>query len=130
MKYTFLALLITLSFTACKKEPGEGGKAEIRGTIFEQRYNSNSGNPQGDPYPIAEQRVYIVYGDGTYPDDDTRTGPNGEYRFPWLRKGNYRIYCISECNAYVNCTEPIYSNIEIGDRKEVVTVPRMTIRNY
>ncbi len=123
-------VLLGLALTACNKEPGEGGKAEIRGTVYEQRYGVTSGNPQGDPYPIAEQRVYIVYGDNDYADDDTRTGPNGEFRFAWLRKGSYKIYVISECDDYTNCTEAIYRTAEVGERKEVVNVDRITIRNY
>lgn len=131
MTRTFLLGLIAIGplSTACNKEPGEGGKAEIRGTIYEQRY-STSGNPQGEAYPIAEQRVYIIYGDNEFADDDTRTGPNGEFRFAWLRKGSYRIYTISECNEYINCTEAIYRTADIGDRKEVVNLQRITTRNY
>lgn len=129
MRSSLVALIVTAPLlNACSKEPGEGGRGEIRGLVYEQRYNSS--NPVGDPYPIAEQRVYIVYGDGTYADDDTRTGPNGEFRFPWLRKGDYRIYVISECNAYTGCTEGIWVNTEITGRKDVVNVGTLTIRNY
>lgn len=123
-------LALPLLLTACRKEPGEGGRAEIRGFVYEQRYGASSGNPQGDPYPLAEARVYIIYGDGQYADDDTRTGPNGEFRFAWLRQGDYRIYVISECNAYINCTEGIYLNTEVTSRKDVVNVGRITVRNY
>lgn len=114
--------------SACSKEPGEGGRGEIRGVVHEQRYNSS--NPVGDPYPIAEQRVYIIYGDGAYADDDTRTGPNGEFRFPWLRKGDYRIYVISECSTCPGGTEGIYRSAEITGRTDVVNVGTITIRNY
>lgn len=124
-----LALIVTaLLFSACSKEPGEGGRGEIRGLVYEQRYNGSS--TVGNPYPLADQRVYIVYGDGTYADDDTRSGPSGEFRFTWLRKGDYRIYVISECNDYTNCTEGIWVNTEISSRKDVVNVGTITIRNY
>ena len=122
--------VLALGLISCNKEPGEGGKAEIRGTIQEQRYSLLSGNPQGDPYPLAEHRVYIIYGDDDFASDDTRTGPNGEFHFPWLRKGSYRIYTISECDDYDNCTEGIFRTVEIGERKEVVTVEEITVRNY
>ncbi len=120
--------MILLLATGCSKEPGEGGRAEIRGVVQEQRYNSSS--PTGNPYPVAEQRVYIIYGDGVYADDDTRTGPNGEFRFSWLRKGDYRIYVISECNSCPSGTEGIYRNVEVTGRKDVVNVGTITIRNY
>jgi hypothetical protein len=122
-----LPILLVL-FTACSKEPGDGGRAEIRGTILEQAY-SPSGNTDGDPYPAVDQEVYIIYGDGQYHDDDTRTGPNGEFRFAWLRKGSYRIYAISECDNE-NCREGIYRTVEIEGRREIVTAPAITIANY
>jgi hypothetical protein len=123
-----LATAIVLS-TACQKEPGEGGKAEIHGTVFQQEYNENTGQAIGTPVPIAEQRVYIVYGDGEYFDDDTRTGPDGKFRFPWLRKGDYKVYTFSECRENT-CPGDMYAITlltEIGDRKEVVELPLITV---
>lgn len=117
-----------LAMYGCRKEPGEGGRGEIRGTVYEQRYNSST--PMGDPYPLAEQRVYIIYGDGAYHDDDTRTGPNGEFRFTWLRKGDYRVYVMSECQGCPGGQEGIYMDATISRRKQVVDLGRITVRNY
>ncbi|MBK6892990.1 MAG: hypothetical protein IPH00_07610 [Flavobacteriales bacterium] len=50
---------------------------------------NGAGNPQGDPYPYQDTRVYIVYGDHEFQDDDVRTGPDGQFAFRWLRKGTY-----------------------------------------
>ena len=128
MKHLTALLLLSITLLACKKEPGEGGKGEIRGFVTEQPVNGN-GNATDDPYPAVEARVYIIYGDGQFYDDDTRTGPNGEYRFTWLREGNYRIYAISECDAQ-NCREGVYRTVEIAGKKEIVTAPTITILNY
>jgi hypothetical protein len=122
------AAAVLLLLTGCSKEPGEGGRAEIRGVVKEQRYNGS--NPTGDPYPVAEQRVYIIYGDGDYANDDTRTGPNGEFNFPWLRKGDYRVYVISECNNCPSGTTAVYAAVEISGRREIANVGTITIRNY
>ncbi|MCB0763319.1 MAG: hypothetical protein R2815_13590 [Flavobacteriales bacterium] len=116
-------------FTACSKEPGEGGKAEIRGIVYQQEYNDNTGQPVGTPIPAPEQRVYIIYGDGEYFDDDTRTGPDGKFRFPWLRKGSYKIYTYSECRENT-CDGDQYAievTAEIGSRKDVVEIPLITV---
>lgn len=121
---------LSLLITGCNKEPGEGGRAEIRGVVYEQRFNSSTNLPIGAAYPIAEQRVYIIYGDGDYADDDTRTEPDGGFRFPWLRKGDYRVYVLSECNDYANCTEGIYVDASISGRKDVVQLDTILIRNY
>jgi hypothetical protein len=123
-----LLLSAVLFLTACSKEPGDGGRAEIRGAVLFQNVSS-SGSPDGDPYPAVDERVYIIYGDGQYHDDDTRTGPNGEFRFPWLRKGSYRIYAISECDTE-GCREGIYRTAEVEGRREILSVPTITILNY
>ncbi|MBK8498068.1 MAG: hypothetical protein IPL52_04445 [Flavobacteriales bacterium] len=131
MKAMLAALLaLPILITSCNKEPGEGGRAEIRGVVYEQRYNSSTGLPIGSAYPLADYRVAIIYGNGDYADDDTRTGPTGEYRFPWLRKGDYRLYVISECNDYQNCTEGVYASVSINDRKDVVQADTLLVRNY
>lgn len=129
-----LILLSLLLLSSCKKEPGIGGKAEIHGRLMEQRYLSSSHVPFGDPYPLLGEKVYIIYGDGTdaaYPDDDVDTGPDGRFRFPWLRKGSYTIYAISDCHTTdADCysgKKTILIQTEIGDRKEVVEIGDLTI---
>lgn len=119
---------VLLLLGSCRKEPGEGGRAEIRGLLYEQRYVN--GQPSGEPYPLADERVYIIYGDGDYYDDDTRTGPNGEFRFAWLRKGDYRLYAIGECLGCPSGNEGVYLSVTVNGRKEVVNVGRITVRNY
>ncbi len=124
----FSALSILL--TACSKEPGEGGRAEIQGRVMEQRYSANTQQPQGLPYGKAEQRVYIIYGDGTFQDDDVRTNAEGFFRFPWLRKGDYTVYTISECGTFNGCTKSISAKATIDARKAVVEVGTLTIENW
>ena len=121
-----------LALLGCSKDPGEGGKAEIRGRVIEQRYNNN-GVAQGVPYPIAEQNVYIIYGDaseGAFPDDNVDSGPDGSFRFKWLRKGSYTIYTISECDDCDSGEKTIYAYVELSDRKEVAEVGDLLVENY
>ncbi len=129
---TLVFCLSAISFllTACSKEPGEGGRAEIRGRVLEQRYSNNTQQPQGDPYGKAEQRVYIIYGDGTYHDDDVRTNADGTFRFPWLRKGDYTVYTISECSDFNGCTTSVSARATIDGRKDVVELGDLTIQNW
>lgn len=125
-----LLLLILLLGPSCKKEEGEGGLANIRGVVLRQDINNNTGQPQGDPYPYQETRVYIVYGDHDVYDDDVRTGPDGQYGFSWLRKGNYTIYTYSECDNCPGGQEVVERAVTIGDKKETVTVPTITVDNW
>lgn len=113
---------------ACKKEAGEGGKAVIKGVVMRQNVNA-VGNPIGDPYPFQDTRVYIIYGDHEFQDDDVRTGPDGNYEFRWLRKGDYTIYTFGECNCPGNSVQ-VEQRVSVGDKKETVTVPVITVDNY
>lgn len=122
-----LACLAMLS-PACKKEPGEGGKAEIRGVVLRQDVNG-AGSPIGDPYPYMDTRVYIVYGDHEYHDDDVRTGPDGGFTFRWLRKGDYTVYTFGECDC-PGKTEAVSYKVTIDGKKDVVTVPTFTVKNF
>ncbi|MBK7239809.1 MAG: hypothetical protein IPI00_06460 [Flavobacteriales bacterium] len=94
--------------------------------------NRNTTRIIGVPIPVAEQRVYIRYGDETFASDDTRTEPDGTYRFPWLRKGSYTVYTYSECleNTCDGNQYAIYSTVEIGSRKELGQVPLITVKWY
>ena len=97
---------------------------------MEQRYNPSTNQPIGQPYVLAEARVYIIYGDGAFHDDDVNTGPDGRFHFPWLRKGDYTVYVISECPQYSGCTFAVSATAEIGDRKAVVDVGDLTVQNW
>lgn len=125
-----IAALAALLLSSCTKEPGEGGKALIRGTILEQEINNNTGQPTGDPYPAQEYTVYIIYGDNDYFDDDIDTGPNGEYEFRWMRKGSYTLFVYSECPTCDGGQEVKRVTVEVSDKKEVVDVPTITIEKW
>ena len=75
-----ICFLIPIILVSCVKEPGIGGRGEIHGLVLEQRYDD--GVPVGEPYPIPEQDVFIVYGDGDgeTSDDDVSTGADGRFR--------------------------------------------------
>lgn len=131
----FLACL-GLLLSGCKKEPGEGGKSEIRGYVYEQAYNDGTCQPIGTAYPLIEARVYIMYGDHDFYDDDVRTGPDGLFAFSWLRKGDYRIYVVSECTATCDqgCTggelKAVYASASVSGKDEVKDLGVLTVRNY
>lgn len=116
-------VLAGLAWAGCSKEPGVGGKAEIRGRVLEQPVTA-SGNPIGDPYPVIGENVYIIHGgttDGAFPDDDVDTGPNGEFRFPWLRRGTYTVYAIGDCNECPGGQIAVTRTVDIGERKGIAT---------
>lgn len=94
-----LSILIILGFAllagSCKKPAGEGGNSSIKGNIWVQDYNKSLTIMQYQ-YTGVDVEVYIIYGDDTTYGDKVNTNGNGEFEFKYLRKGNYRIYVISE----------------------------------
>lgn len=127
---TWIAALLgamVILIAGCKKEPGEGGRSEVRGYVYEQRYVA--GTPSGPKRPLPDHRVFIVYGDGDVYDDDVRTGENGLFAFRWLRKGDYTVYIVSECGEGPGCTKIVKRRASVG-RREVVNVGEMIMENW
>jgi hypothetical protein len=62
---------------------------------------------------IADDRVYLIYGDGEYYNESTRTGGDGEFQFENLQIGKYKVYVISKDSITGNMTEKIEQSIEI-----------------
>lgn len=118
--------------TGCKKEEGVGGKAEIRGRVYTVEYDENTGQPNSYEYFTPDYKVYIVYGDNDYFDDDVDTDPDGTFVFSWLRKGTYTIFTYSECpqNECPSGLEAVKRTVEIGDNKEVVDVGTLNIEKW
>ncbi len=133
-KFLLLLLPLAMAFSSCTKEPGEGGRGEIQGRVIAQNFpNTVNALPYGDPYPFPEHRVYIIYGDGEFHDDDVRTGLDGRFRFSGLRKGSYKIYVISE--LYRSASEPdgyeiIQRTVEITEKNEVIEIENLLVNRY
>jgi hypothetical protein len=133
-KIFFPVLFLMLLLSSCTKEEGEGGRAQIVGRIMTQNYpNTETGAPYGELYPTPEHRVYIIYGDNEYHDDDVRTGGDGKFRFAGLQKGKYTVYTISE--RYRNVANPSGFVIEsrtvmIKEKDETVDIGDIEIRRY
>lgn len=121
----FHLLLVTIIFTGCNTLPGDGGTSTISGKVFVQEYNA-SGTLFADYYG-ADQHVYLIYGDGTVYDDDTRTSYDGSFEFPFLRKGSYQIFAYSDCIGCDGGSQPVILNIEITDNHQTVTAPDLMI---
>ena len=94
----FLLLFPLLAiFSSCKKEPGTGGLATIKGRVY--AYDVNDFGNKLDSGYYGGVRVYISYGDNTGVDDDVRTDFAGRYEFKWLQPGSYKVWVLSDCNT-------------------------------
>lgn len=130
VRSTVMALMLlvgAVGLSSCEKQAGEGGNSIIKGKIWVENYNG-AGNLVSSYYG-PEERVYIVYGDNTIHDDDTRTGPDGQYKFVGLQPGKYRVFAYSDCATCDSGTEAVYAgDIEITDRAQEVEVQDITVR--
>jgi len=124
-------LSITLLFTNCKKEEGEGGKATIRGKVFAKYYNKTFTNLISTGYE-PEYDVYIVYGNNESFNDRTRTNYDGTFEFDFLRPGKYTVYVYSKDSTQSVYTipsgeYPVISEAEIGKKDKEVVLPDLVI---
>lgn len=128
LKHVVVAFLILPFFLACKKDPGAGGKATIKGRLFVRNYNSDF-TLLLDQYYIQGENVYITYGDETVVGDNVKTSYDGSFEFPYLRKGKYKVFAVSKDSTSASATKAIIKEIEITKTKQVVVLPDIIIIN-
>ena len=119
MRNLILLIVITIVFTACTKEAGEGGTSVIQGQVYKIHTFQNSTTGERDTLYFqldAGKDIFIIYSDDETDiyDDEFETDYNGRYRFEFLRKGDYTIYTYSD-SSDVNTTYdyPVFRHIEI-----------------
>lgn len=123
----FFLLLAAVFLAACEKEPGEGGLATIQGKIW-GRDLDNDGFVKTEGY-LGGERVYIGVADGSRTDyfETARSSYDGTYTFPFLRKGDYRVWVFSRCDTCALEDTVRLQTVTIRERKETVTLPDMTV---
>jgi hypothetical protein len=124
---TVAAIVLTVA-TSCTKEPGVGGTAQVVGRVRTILYDTDL-DSIATYYP-TEQRVYIVYGNDTIYNNDTRTDLNGYYRFKYLNVGKYTLYTYSECASCPAKQVPVKTTITIAQPKQAVQVKEIVVKNY
>ena len=128
MKLATLGLMIGLLSFSCNKGPGEGGLATITGTIQVEEYNQTFTTLWAE-YEGADLDVYIKYGENDTYNDRVKTGPTGVYEFTHLLKGDYTVYVYSKDSTLQSQSGniAIIKEVTITDKKQIVTVPEITI---
>ncbi|MEY3243018.1 MAG: hypothetical protein RIR11_4457 [Bacteroidota bacterium] len=124
----FTTFCLAILLFSCTKE-GQGGNAAIRGYVHASKLSSTF-TQLLDQYPAKDQEVFIIYGDRTWGyDDRTNTDFQGRFSFDLLYPGKYRIYTYSRDSSRMDLsgTVAVVRDVEIGGRKEVVTVDTIHI---
>jgi len=94
---------------------------------------ANQGKSAGGSFftsegPIANERVYIIYGEEDTYSETVRSDANGDYQFKGLTKGNYRMFAFST-DTITGGLEQIEVEAEITKNKEVVEAAALVIIN-
>lgn len=122
----FILLIIAVSFYSCKKGPGDGGRASIKGKVYTINYNSSFTVPQDSGY-LGAQKVYLIYGDEIAVGDDQDSNNEGAYEFKFLRKGSYKVFVYTKTLAN-HIDSAIVQEVEITDSKQTIELPDFKIK--
>lgn len=120
-------LTISILTYACKKE-GVGGDATIHGYVKAEKWNSTFTQRLGS-YVAKDYDVFIQYGDTLGYDDRIHTDYNGYFEFPYLYKGDYRVYLYTRDSSEQDLSGQtiIWRDIHIGNRSESVDLDTLVV---
>ena len=134
MKNSIYILFFLLLVCSCEKEAGEGGTSSIVGSVYKISTYYNVLTQQNDTvyYQLdSGEDIYIIYSDNEndFYDDNIETNWNGQYRFDYLRKGDYTvfIYADSTDNLNVSYDYPIFQHVTIEENNATYTLPNFVI---
>ena len=129
MNRFFIFLVIIFFLSSCEKEAGEGGTSSIIGSVYEFTVIEDLLTNQIDTifnWPYAEKDVYIIYSnnENDFYDDKIETNWNGQYRFDFLRKGDYTIFMYKDSIDALNVEYeiPIFQHIKIESNNTSYTL--------
>ncbi len=134
MKNSIYILFFLLLVCSCEKEAGEGGTSSIVGSVYKISTYYNVLTQQNDTvyYQLdSGEDIYIIYSEdeNDFYDDNIETNWNGQYRFDYLRKGDYTVfmYADSTDNLNVSYDYPIFHHVTIEENYATYTLPDFVI---
>lgn len=74
----------------------------------------NTENPIG----MADERVYLIYGESESFNESMKTGAGGEFTFEGLNPGKYNVYALS-VDPITGAKLPVYKSVEITEKGSV-----------
>ena len=133
MSRILIILILVFTFSSCEKEAGEGGTSSIVGSVYKIDTYFNALTQQEDTlfYQLdPEKDVYIIYSDNEneFYDDKVETNWNGQYRFDFLRKGDYTIFTYADSTDLLNNYDyPVFRHVKIEANNSIYTLPDFVI---
>ena len=135
MKKIIYLFIISFLIFSCEKPSGEGGTSEINGnvTYFTTSYNAQTSSIDTNYYPKAGKDIFIIYSNDTNDlfDDKTETDWNGNFKFEFLRKGDYTVYTYVDSIVVndVNYDYPVFYHVNISKNNSSITLEDYIIHN-
>ena len=128
--FLVLIVLLSLLFFSCRKTPGQGGNARIKGNIWIQKYDPYFTILEYE-YPGADMTVELTFGDNTSPDMTEKSNANGEFEFIYLRQGTYKVTLYSK--TFQNAQNPsgqipVETTVKIDKRKGSYDIGTITLK--
>jgi len=78
--------------------------------------------------PIADERVYLIFGEEDFYGESVRTDENGQFQFKGLTRGDYRVYALSVDT--LSAMEGMVRSevaVSITEKKQVVDAGKLSI---
>ena len=134
MNRIFILVVIVLFFSSCEKEPGEGGTSSIIGSVYKISTYFNVLTQEVDTvfYQLdSGEDVYVIYSDNEsdFYNDKIETNWNGQYRFDYLRKGDYTIFVYADSTDILNISYdyPVFQHISVEANNSTYTLSDFVI---
>ena len=135
MNRIFILVVIVLFFSSCEKEPGEGGTSSIIGSVYKISTYFNALTQEVDTvfYQLdSGEDVYVIYSDNEsdFYNDKIETNWNGQYRFDYLRKGDYTIFVYADSTDILNISYdyPVFQHISVEANNSTYTLSDFIIK--
>ena len=128
--FMIVSIALATTFTACKKTPGQGGNASIKGKVWVKQYDPFFTVVMREYYD-PNRSIYITYGNNISPDQTVQTNSNGEFEITYMRKGTYTITLYSKVFAdslHPSGSVAVDTTISITERKQVIDLGTIKVQ--
>lgn len=78
--------------------------------------------------PLANKRVYIIYGKNEFAAKDVRTDEAGRFSFEGLQIGSYKVYVLSKDSLNEEVYFRIQHEVSIDAAKKIVETPTFNVQ--
>lgn len=96
--------------------------------VATQGRSATGGTTLSEEVPIADERIYLIFGEEDFYSESVRTDENGQFQFKGLTRGDYRVYALSVDT--LSATEGMIRSevaVSITEKKQVVDAGSLSI---